>query len=292
MSTDNILTPWAALSSSRLHVLPWCLAFGMTDIGPVRQRNEDNFLIDEALQLLMLTDGMGGHAEGAVASAAALVAMQQFLQRTVQHSDSNPMRDRAAADALAGRDPDATGSDPHTPAVQLTSDAVDFANAELYAQNLARGRTEGGMGTTLTGLWQCPFNDTLVFFHVGDSRLYRFRSGALIQLTRDQTVYQQAFDMGAIENLPARNLLLQALGPSAHVTPEIRVLQTERHDLLMLCSDGLHGSVPHGDIEQTLGLATQDTLGPTCEKLIGLAKDYGVRDNITVLLVWCGSSPT
>ena len=288
MPTENISARWTALSPSRLHVMPWCVAFGMTDIGPVRQRNEDNFLIDETLQLLMVTDGMGGHAEGAVASAAALVATQQFLQRAVQDTHRNPTFDRVAANAPAWRDPDATGSDPHTPALHLAGEAVQFANTELYAHNLAHGRKEDGMGTTLTGLWQCPITDALVFFHVGDSRLYRCRSGALIQLTRDQTLYQQAVDMGAIENLPSRNLLLQALGPSADVTPEIRVLQTERHDVLMLCSDGLHGSVPHGEIERTLAMATHDSLGPTCEKLIGLAKDYGVRDNITVMLVWCG----
>jgi len=127
---------------------------------------------------------------------------------------------------------------------------------------------------------------------VGDSRLYRYRSGVLQQLTRDQTLYQQALDLGDFEDLPARNLLLQAIGPAAEVTPEIRVLQAEPDDVLLLCSDGLHGSVPHGEIEQSLANATQATLGLVCEKLIGLAKDYGGRDNITVMLVRCSGTPT
>ena len=127
----------------------------------------------------------------------------------------------------------------------------------------------------------------MVFFHVGDSRLYRQRGGLLEQLTRDQTLYQQALEAGMVENLPARNLLLQAVGPSPRVTPEVRSLQVTAGDVLMLCSDGLHGSVPHGEIETQLTIVTADTLEPACARLIGLAKEYGGRDNITVMLVAC-----
>ena len=280
-----------ALSPSRLHILPWGVAFGMTDIGPVRQKNEDNFLIDEALELVMVTDGMGGHAEGAMASATALVAVQQFLRGVVRDTAQHEEGGAPALAALAWQDPDATGLDPNTPAVHLASQAIEFANTALYTYNVAHGRKQDGMGTTLTGLWQCPFSESLLFFHVGDSRLYRYRAGSLIQLTRDQTLYQQALDMGAIANLPARNLLLQAMGPSPEVTPEIRMLQPECNDLLMLCSDGLHGSVPHGELEHTLATTSKNTLEITCKQLIELAKAYGGRDNITVLLVWLTCPP-
>lgn len=119
----------------------------------------------------------------------------------------------------------------------------------------------------------------MIFVHVGDSRLYRYRSGALIQLTRDQTLYQQALDKGAIENLPPRNVLLQEVGPTSVVNPEIRALRVECNDLLMLCSDGLHGSVPHGQIEQALTAATESMRVQTCSRLIEPAKEYGSRDN-------------
>ncbi len=281
------MNPWTALSPSRLHAVPWGVAFGMTDIGPVRTSNEDNFLIDEALQLIMVADGMGGHAAGAVASAASLIAIRQFLQHAALDAAPSATPEVDAAATLIRRDPEATGSDPNTPAVSRLMDAVKCANSELYAQNLTQGRTQGGMGTTLTGVWQCASNEALILFHVGDSRLYRCRAGTLIQLTRDQTLYQQALDRGAIENLPPRNLLLQAVGPASDVVPEIRTLRVERNDLLMLCSDGLHGSAPHGEIEQALASATESTLEKTCTQLIELAKEYGSRDNITVLLVWC-----
>ena len=317
MPIETVVNPTTALSPSRLHRLPWGLAFGLTDIGPVRSRNEDNFLIDEALELAVVADGMGGHANGALASATALTAVQQFLQH-VQHADLQAAQagsnaEEAAVPLLSPRDPDSTGSDPSSPAVALLNGAVQFANAELHTQNRADDREQGGMGTTLTGLWRCAGDaadsddvseahdahdahathaaragDTaLVLFHVGDSRLYRCRAGELIQLTRDQTLYQQALDMGAIENLPPRNFLLQAVGPSPDLTPEIRALKVRRGDVLMLCSDGLHGSVPHGDIEQTLAEATATTLEQSSARLIALAKEYGVRDNITVLLIWC-----
>ena len=294
MTIENPLTPWTALSPSRLLCVPWGVAFGLTDVGLVRAGNEDNFLIDEALGLVMVADGMGGHAAGAVASAAALMAVRQFLQRAAIDVMLNEVQNETpgadAAATLNQRDPEATGSDPNTPTVSRLIDAINFANAELYAQNLNQGRPQGGMGTTLTGVWQGDCNEDLIYFHVGDSRLYRCRSGALIQLTRDQTLYQQALDRGAIENLPPRNLLLQAVGPASDVVPEIRALRVERNDLLMLCSDGLHGSVPHGDIEQALAVATESTLEKTCTQLIELAKEYGSRDNITVLLVWCGAA--
>lgn len=290
MQTQTIVkpTPTPALSLSRLHQLAWGLAFGLTDIGPVRANNEDNFLIDEGLELVMVADGMGGHAAGAEASAAALLAVREFLQRAASHAGDDLRPDAQATTALGWSDPDSTSSDPNSAAVALLADAVQFANTELHTQNLANDRAQGGMGTTLTGLWRCKDTQAVLLFHVGDSRLYRCRAGALNQLTRDQTLYQQALDMGAIENLPARNFLLQAVGPAPEVMPEVRTLRVLPGDVLMLCSDGLHGSVPHGDIEQTLAETTATTLEQASARLIALAKEYGVRDNITVLLVWCG----
>jgi protein phosphatase len=77
------------------------------------------------------------------------------------------------------------------------------------------------------------------------------------------------------------------VGPAQEVLPEVRSLSVQDGDLLLLCSDGLHGAVPHGDIEQVLTSTTPDTLEQSCAQLITLAKQYGGRDNITVLLVYC-----
>lgn len=273
------------LSPSRLHRLPAALAFGATDIGPVREGNEDNFLFDETLGLAMVADGMGGHAAGEVASAAALTRVQAYL---AEHAP-------ALAHGLDGdmtiADPDATWSDPAAGAVRLLHAAVQHANASLYAQNCARGQLEGGMGATLTGFWHPAAMQPLVSFHVGDSRLYRWRDGVLEQLTRDQTMYQQALEAGLFDHLPARNLLLQAVGPAATVTPEVRAHLVMPGDVLMLCSDGLHGSVPHGEMESVLAGAQAANLDALCAQLVAMAAQYGGRDNITVLIALCRNSP-
>ena len=272
------------LSAVRVHHLPALLAYGATDIGPVREGNEDNFLVDEALGLAMVADGMGGHAAGEVASAGALTAVRDYLLQCA------PELPRPPAGALALADPDATWSDPAAGAVRLLHAAIAHANASLYAQNCERNRADGGgMGTTLTGFWRPYPASPLVFFHVGDSRLYRLRSGVLEQLTRDQTMYQQAIEAGMLDHLPARNLLLQAVGPSASITPEVRSHLALAGDVLMLCSDGLHGSVPHGDMEDMLAQATAGNLDQVCARLIDMAKRYGGRDNITVLVALCGA---
>jgi protein phosphatase len=271
------------LSPPRLHHLPGLRVFGATDVGTVRSSNEDNFLLDETLGLAMLADGMGGHAAGEVASAGGLTELRAYL---ALHAPGLPA---AGADALQDTDPDATWSDPAAGAVRLLHAAVGHANARLYAQNCERNCADGGgMGTTLTGFWRPSSTAPLVAFHVGDSRLYRLRGGVLEQLTRDQTLYQQALEAGMLDKLPARNLLLQAVGPARAVTPEVRSHAVMPGDVLMLCSDGLHGSVPHADIEGVLADMNEASLGQACGRLIEMAKSNGGRDNITVVVARCG----
>jgi len=272
-----------SLSSAGMHRLPGMLACGATDIGPVRPANEDNFLLDDDLGLAMVADGMGGHAAGDVASAAVLTALHAYLA-----AHGAALRAGAAGEASAADDPDATWSDPAAGAVALLHAAMTHANASLYAQNSAQARADGhGMGTTLSGFWRRAPGAPLVLFHVGDSRLYRLRGGALEQLTRDQTLYQQALEAGLFERLPPRNLLLQAIGPAPAVTAEVRSHPVLADDVLMLCSDGLHGSVPHGEIEALLARARADNLQALGLELIDMAKQFGARDNITVVLALC-----
>jgi len=250
---------------------------GLTDTGAVRRHNEDSLLIDRALGLAAVADGMGGHLSGELASAGALAALQAWL---AEHPGPDPDSDSNTSD-----DPDATAVNQRWRHTALLLHAVERANAVLYADNRARGHAEGaGMGCTLTGVRLLPDIEALVAFHVGDSRLYRYRDGALAQLTRDQTAYQAALESGAPGALPPQNLLLQAVGPAAVVTPEIALHEVRRHDLLLLCSDGLHGWVPHAELEQLLARADAP-LATLCGELIALAKRHSSRDNITALLV-------
>lgn len=257
------MTAWRQLTPSEPQQLALGVAFGLTDIGSVRTSNQDNFLIDAALGLVAVADGMGGHAGGERASAGAL---------------------RILADGLRAAPP------PATPARQVAAlrDAVDHANGHLYQANLADGRGDGsGMGTTLTGLWQAAPGAHLCIFHVGDTRLYRYRDGQLVQLTHDHTLYQQALDAGYEYNLPPRNLLLQALGPAADIGPELLLETAAAGDLYLLCSDGLHGACADELIATVLALAARAGLEGCCAQLIETAKRGGSRDNITAILVHC-----
>jgi protein phosphatase len=260
--------------ADELCCLRGAVAFGYSDTGPVRQHNEDHFLIDAHLELLAVADGMGGHQAGALASAMALETLRHCL------ACKRPLETPLTSD------PEATFQAPSMQAMSELSDALETVNARLYTENAAHRMSEGsGMGTTLTGIWRPQAGGPLLAFHVGDSRLYRYRAGELEQLSRDQTWYQQALDAGHFDRLPARNVLLQAIGPSRNVAPDIRVQAVQPGDLLMLCSDGLHGSVPHHEIACLLHNAAPHNLEATGERLIQLAAEHGSRDNATVVLV-------
>ena len=280
---------WKQLSPSVEHSLPHGQAFGMTDIGNARPSNEDNFLIDTHLGLIAVADGMGGHEAGEVASSEALTSMAHFLRASVT-VDGLALRPRLKPRlcSVAGNEPEGAWTQSTMAAMMTIHDAVEFANQAMYQTNIENHRREGGgMGTTLTGMWQPEPNGPAIVFHVGDTRLYRLREGKLDQLTRDQTMYQHALDHGASLNLPPRNLLTQALGPSPGIRPELQTHQVAPGDLFMLCSDGLHGALEHRHIAKVLAAAELADLGATCAQLIDMAKQDGGRDNITVVLFKC-----
>ncbi len=273
------MSNWTQLTPSIYHRLAFGSAYGFTDVGLVRQSNEDNFLIDPELGIVAVADGMGGHAGGEIAAHLALSALRSSLLT------SDPLRCvMPAHDAML--DPDATWQDQHMCALLAARAAVDHANDRVYGANVGNGHgSDGaGMGTTLSGFWQWMPDGPLALFHVGDSRIYRYRMGELAVLTRDQTLYQQALESGACADLPPRNLLLQAIGPTAAVAPDVKVCDVRRGDVFLLCSDGLYGNTPHGAIALVLNKASAQSLDACCAELIALAKAHGSRDNITAVL--------
>jgi len=277
MSTPNQLTP------SIYHRLALGSAYGLTDVGLVRRSNEDNFLIAPECGLVAVADGMGGHDGGEIASATVLHALRDAIGAAMREQ----VQDAPPAPPPS-HDPDATWRDEHMPALTAAYHAVEYANSQVYAANVHNESTEGGgMGTTLTGFWEARSGGPLIVFHVGDSRLYRLRHGDLSLLTRDQTMYQQALEEGQSDNLPARNLLLQAIGPQEAVVPDVKACVAEDGDLFLLCSDGLYGNTPHAALAAALEGANAQTLDACCAVLVELAKAHGSRDNITALLVLC-----
>ena len=247
---------------------------GASDTGTVRRHNEDRFLIDEGLRLVAVADGMGGHRSGAVASADALAIVRAALVEEpalAQQAECEP-------------DPDSSAVDGRWRQAAVLQRAIGRANAALYRENCIRGHADGqGMGTTLTGWQWLPGRAAIVLFHVGDSRLYRYRDGVLAQLTRDQTAYQLALERGGAGALPPQNVLLQAVGPTAAVEPDIALHDVRAGDLLLLCSDGLHGWVPHADLQEALA-DPACPLDDLCADLVALALHYGSRDNVTAVV--------
>ena len=270
---------WKQLTPSIPHPMALGLACGMTDTGLVRRSNEDNFLVLPDLGLVAIADGMGGHDGGEVASADALLALAHFL---------GARQEAVGADADGGAADPEDWNDAITRALITAHDAVEYANASLYRTNLDNRRGDGaGMGTTLTGIWQPQAPGPAFIFHVGDTRLYRLRDGHFMQMTRDQTMYQLALETGALENLPGRNLLLQALGPAADVAPELHTVAVAPGDRYLLCSDGLHGVSSDAEVGSIVAATGAADIEASCARLIELAKRDGSRDNITVVLVCC-----
>jgi len=251
------------LSPPVLQQMAMGLAYGLTDVGTVRPSNQDNLLLLPEMNLVAVADGMGGHVGGDIASTEALLLVWKHLR--AQHTP---------------------GSDAES--LRQLHEAVLFANSTLFRNNSAAGLADGyGMGTTLTGMWQPHADGPSFIFHVGDSRIYRYRDGQLVQLTHDQTLYQQALEAGMKGILPPRNLLLQAIGPGEEVRPDVFSHQMAPGDVYLLCSDGLYGATAHEALSALLANAAPDKLPETCAALVEKAKQDGSRDNITAVLLLC-----
>jgi serine/threonine protein phosphatase PrpC len=254
--------------------------FGKTDLGRSREHNEDTFLVADlstgnaSLQpevrqheigprgsLFMVADGMGGAAAGELASAMAADLIYRHLA-TAWARDSD-----ASADRFAFR----------------MKEAVELANEQIYGY--AREHPEvRGMGTTVTAAG--VFGEDLYVAQIGDSRGYLVRSGEAIQLTKDQSLMQRLVDAGELteeeaEQSERRNIILQALGPDPRVRVDLTHQVLRRGDTLILCSDGLSGSVKREEFAQVA--AEQKDLPSLCSRLIDLANERGGPDNITVV---------
>ncbi len=256
-------------------------AAGATDIGLVRKHNEDYYSFDEQLGLYLVADGMGGHDSGEVASRTASESITDFLYEYDFDDAEDESDDATIADVSDA--PELVSS------FNVLQQAVSMANERIYMLNRERGHRDGvGMGTTLVGLWT-PYglDGPGYIFHVGDSRLYRYRNKEFTRMTTDHTLYEQWLEMGGVGQAPQRNVVMRALGPWAQVQVDIRETDVFPGDVFLLCSDGLTGMVDDEDIHAAVDAAKEDgeDMDGTCMRLIELAKAGGGRDNVTVVLV-------
>jgi PPM family protein phosphatase len=222
-----------------------------TDVGRGRPENEDSILVDPDGGLYAVADGMGGHRAGEVASATAIEALK--------------------AAYLGG---------------QRVDQAVAAANAAVFAK-AAEDAALRGMGTTLTAV--ALQNSTAVLGHVGDSRAYLMRDGAVTQVTDDHSLVEQLVREGRLtpeeaQKHPQRAIITRALGVDPNVEVDTYRVDLKPGDRLLICSDGLTNMLSDDTIAQTLRRHADPQ--QAADTLVDMANQAGGDDNITVVLVY------
>ncbi len=242
---------------------------GITDEGLIREHNEDSIGSDTELGLLVLADGMGGHKGGEVASAIAVDSILQELRQELP-------------ELTPGITDDNTGYSMESMAVEK---AIKNANLKIYEAAQNNSKYEG-MGTTVVVL--LFYDNRITVAHVGDSRLYRMREQLLEQMTRDHTLLQELVDRGFYTRKEAneslnKNLVTRAVGVNPNVDVDLLEDVTLVGDTYLLCSDGLTDMIPD-DLIVDIQLNYNDNLDKINKELIKQAKEYGGKDNVSVML--------
>ena len=235
-----------------------------TDTGRARDNNEDSVAVDEATNLAVLADGMGGYNAGEIASGMATAFIKSELSRWLTEAGGGAKSKEVRR------------------ALEI---CVDNANLSIY--NSANSNAHyAGMGTTLVvAVFR---DDKLMVGHIGDSRCYRARKGEFEQITKDHSLLQEQIDAGLITkeqsvNSSIKNLVTRALGVEESVLLEINEYAVEVGDIYLLCSDGLSDMADDPSIARIVSDGTDLTL--KADSLIQLANLHGGRDNISVVLV-------
>jgi protein phosphatase len=241
-----------------------------TDVGLVRETNEDSYRLAPDLNLFVLSDGIGGQAHGEIASELAV--------DTIIAQYREPCDDTSSSVAAA--------SPPN-----LSSTANKLVNA-IHAANLAIFRAAAsdfflrGMGATIVAAW--IQSSRLTFAHVGDSRIYLLHSGSLERLTRDHSLVAEQVRMGLLTDEEAegsrlQTVLTRALGVEDTVDIDVAEQCLAAGDTILMCSDGLSRLVSDEKIAQTL--QNSPDAQTSADRLVALAKYAGGTDNITVIVL-------
>lgn len=267
-------------------------AWSLTDPGLRRERNEDDFLVDEPLAIYAVADGMGGHKGGEQASRLALeVFRREVEERMLESAGDHPLPDDDAP-SIAFMDtaeiPIPVGGEgapcpPLSPSTLVYQAAQRASNAVF---DVARGDPNlRGMGTTLTAM--VIDQGRAYIAHAGDSRAYRLRGGVLEQVTEDHSWAQEQVKAGMMTEDEARisefrHVITRSIGFERHVQLETRDLEIEDGDAFLLCSDGMSNYFDTAEL-QSLMQSTPPAELPA--ELVRIANARGGDDNITVVVV-------
>lgn len=238
-------------------------AYAKTDIGKVREMNQDDYHISNSIdevQLYMLADGMGGYKGGEIASNQAIQSAKSYIENNFKEIE---------------KDKDSI--------IQLLASSMEYANMVVYEKSKENKELEG-MGTTLEIV--LIYNNKAYIGHIGDSRIYRIRKSFIRKLTQDHSYVQKLVKDGEItpeqaEHHPKKNMLMKALGCNAFVEPDVMVKGFLKDDILVMCSDGLSNLVNQ---EEIYNIAKED-IEQAPKELVNLANERGGYDNITVIVI-------
>lgn len=237
-------------------------SFGTSHLGKVRSNNEDLFVLIPERAFFALADGMGGHNAGEVAAAKAIETLSQHIRQMPSFANTEEVS-------------------------QCLLYAIQDANRTIQ-KSASTDRSLTGMGTTLSSY--VIYENDLIYAHVGDSRLYRFRPNApspLQQLSKDHSlrailIEESDIDPILLDQPGFKNVITRALGTQSYVMPDIGIIPIQEGDLYLLCSDGLSDLVSDAEISHCLSLGGE--LPKLCQNLVDAALKKGGTDNITVVL--------
>lgn len=234
-----------------------------TDTGLCRSQNEDSFIIEPEIGLFLLSDGMGGHRGGEIASSFVSETLSVRIETGLYQLRS--MKSRAVR--------------------RFLSKAVTCHNREVHVEGISESGIKG-MGATLV---LCLIQNGRAYIaNLGDSRLYRLRNGKLTRLTKDHTVISEMIEQGTASADAAfaheySGIITQYMGMEEQADPHVRSFKLKYGDRLLLCSDGLTDMLDDQEIKDIINPA--NNLDDAVETLVDEANRAGGHDNITTLLI-------
>ena len=235
--------------------------YGQTDVGLIRDHNEDSFWYDKELKSAIVSDGMGGHAAGEIASAIAVHSFEKIISSQIPGAETLDDVEKAILSSIG------------------------FANQEVW-RTVQKEPSKAGMGATVVGA--CLWREVCIIGYIGDSRAYLIRSRNIYQITKDHSFVQELVDIGAITEKaalshPQRNVITRAIGADKDETGDIVTADTIPGDIILLCSDGLTAVLEDREI---LDIVIQSkSLEIICRSLIEKTLIGGAPDNVTVVLM-------
>ncbi len=251
---------------------PLAISGAATDVGRIREHNEDTYLLRPDLGLFLVADGMGGHQAGDVASAMVRLSIADFFEKT-RGQDGWPKE-------FTGPEDDVLPF-----AARRLAAAIRKANADVFIAATEHPE-HNGMGSTVVAAHLPPGDRVMFIAHVGDSRCYRIRDRQLELLTSDHSLVNEAraidptISEADLAKLPS-NIITRALGMDLKVQVDVASAVVREDDTYLLCSDGLSGLISSEEILDAIQLIEDPR--EVCDLLVALANEAGGQDNITAL---------